>query len=409
MAANQANLGNFDALTIQSLYIAIAQKVCIEEYGIGALSNATERFFNATLNRWMCPAFFDGIMCWPNTPANRTAEQQCPTYVIGIDKEKENASRFCTSSGQWYISEHNHAYWTNYTQCYGSNKALVRMNISMDDEPDLTGSLIAKYIWSIKTLSRVGYSISLITLIVAFIVMFSIKKLHCPRNKLHMHLFASFIFRAFISLLKDALFIQGIGLASDMKYRNGSLYFYEDTENNNWSCKLLTSLWEFFITANYSWILMEGVYLHNLIFRALFSDTDSNLRNYIIFGWGTPALVIIPWAITRATTEDTFCWTTHDDEKMTFLILSIPVIISILVNFVLFIKITAMIMKKLRSSLNAEAQRYKKWARSTLVLVPLFGVHYAVLLGMSFCMGRNQTVELIWLFCDQLFASSQVI
>lgn len=51
---------------------------------------------------------------------------------------------------------------------------------------------------------------------------------------------------------------------------------------------------------------------------------------------------------------------------------------------------------------------FRRWARSTLVLVPLFGVHYTVFLGMSYSIGVNETVEIVWLFCDQLFASFQV-
>jgi len=50
----------------------------------------------------------------------------------------------------------------------------------------------------------------------------------------------------------------------------------------------------------------------------------------------------------------------------------------------------------------------RRWARSTLVLVPLFGVHYAFFIGMSYSIGVNETVEIVWLFCDQLFASFQV-
>lgn len=50
----------------------------------------------------------------------------------------------------------------------------------------------------------------------------------------------------------------------------------------------------------------------------------------------------------------------------------------------------------------------RRWAKSTLVLVPLFGVHYTVFLGMSYSIGVNETVEVVWLFCDQLFASFQV-
>jgi hypothetical protein len=50
----------------------------------------------------------------------------------------------------------------------------------------------------------------------------------------------------------------------------------------------------------------------------------------------------------------------------------------------------------------------RRWAKSTLVLVPLFGVHYTVFLGMSYSMGVHPGVEIVWLFCDQLFASFQV-
>ncbi|KAF2900486.1 hypothetical protein ILUMI_05699 [Ignelater luminosus] len=275
-----------------------------------------------------------------------------------------------------------------------------------DDVSKINGSLIASYLPMLKTIPRIGYTVSLCTLLVAFTIMFSIKKLHCPRNNLHMNLFASFIFRAFISLLKDLIFVEGVGFSFNLKYKNGETFFYEDKQSNNWSCKLVTSLWEFFITANYSWILMEGLYLHNLIFRALFTDSNSNITHYIVLGWGLPVLVIVPWIITRVMTEDTFCWTTHKDKK-TFLIIQIPTTISILINTVLFIRIAKVLFSKLRSSQSEEAKRYQKWAKSTLVLVPLFGIHYAVFLGMWYYMGNNEIVEVTWLIFDQLFASFQ--
>ncbi|KAK9878101.1 hypothetical protein WA026_020743 [Henosepilachna vigintioctopunctata] len=46
-----------------------------------------------------------------------------------------------------------------------------------------------------------------------------------------------------------------------------------------------------------------------------------------------------------------------------------------------------------------------KWAKSTLVLVPLFGVNYILFLGLKFI--KNEVVELIWIVCDSVFGSFQ--
>lgn len=129
-----------------------------------------------------------------------------------------------------------------------------------------------------------------------------------------------------------------------------------------WICKIITSLWQYFIVANYSWILMEGMYLHNLVFLALCTDT-STIALYIVLGWGKmdksvwdyleykviflnpigsqfqiwlykiglPVLVVVPWIIIRVTIEDTLCWTTHENSSL-FLVIRIPIIISILVS-----------------------------------------------------------------------------
>ena len=143
-------------------------------------------------------------------------------------------------------------------------------------------------------------------------VCFIYRKLRCPRNNLHLHLFASFILRATMNLLKGVLFVDGLGMAGDVQIVNGDVQFirgaivifviihwfvYSDyllvslTDGDlfscfqNWECKLLTSIWQYAIMANYSWILAEGLYLHNLIFMALFTDSSS-INMYVLLGWG---------------------------------------------------------------------------------------------------------------------------
>ena len=51
------------------------------------------------------------------------------------------------------------------------------------------------------------------------------------------------------------------------------------------SCKGFTVIWQYSLLANYNWILMEGIYLHNLIFLYIFNDNTSIMK-YVITGWG---------------------------------------------------------------------------------------------------------------------------
>ncbi|KAG8294535.1 Parathyroid hormone/parathyroid hormone- peptide receptor [Homalodisca vitripennis] len=136
------------------------------------------------------------------------------------------ATKLCTTEGSWYVHSHTNATWTNYSQCYTSRMTKVVIRF-----PDLhNSSLISQYVPAVKTVSRIGYGVSLATLLIAFCIFATFKKLRCPRNKLHMHLFVSFIMRAFTSLLKDALFVRGVGLPSDLAFLQGEAYFLHDNK-----------------------------------------------------------------------------------------------------------------------------------------------------------------------------------
>ncbi|XP_049274345.1 parathyroid hormone/parathyroid hormone-related peptide receptor-like [Rhipicephalus sanguineus] len=292
------------------------------------------------------------------------------------------ATKYCTENGTWYFSlQHGHL-WTNYSQC-----------ITGRTSDSLT--ILEPHLPNIKLISKVGYTVSLVSLFIAFIILASVKRLRCPRNNLHLHLFMSFIFRALAVLVKDAIFVDGVGLSPDM-----------DFNQNNVVCKVFTSFWHYVLMANYCWILMEGLYLHSLVFLAFFTDSSSILR-YIALGWGLPVIFLVPWIIVRATLEDILCWTTNAT-KSYFWIIRGPITISIMVSFVLFINITRVLFVKLFTTGTQEARkyRYRKWFKSTLVLVPLFGAHYALLLGMSLA-AAGDMLELVWLYIDQLFSSFQ--
>ncbi|XP_033610284.1 parathyroid hormone 2 receptor isoform X5 [Cryptotermes secundus] len=311
----------------------------------------------------LCPQVWDGIMCWPPTPAGKNHEQPCAEYFAGFDHQA-NASKLCLPSGQWFRDASNTT-WTNYSRCFSDPTITVPVNFSeVDNNP-----LISEYFPALKTIAQVGYTVSLSTLVIACCILATIKKLRCPRNMLHLHLFVSFIMRAFMALLKDILFVGGVGLRMDVVEKNGSSYFYDQS---SWLCKTVTSIWQYCIMANYSWILMEGLYLHNLIFLALFSDTSA-ITLYVGCRLSSCflGLLYVPFLRTHCVGLQTlvscfFC-----------------------------------------SSAGQQPSPFLRWAKSTLVLVPLFGVHYTVFLGMSYSIGVHPGVEIAWLFCDQLFASFQ--
>jgi parathyroid hormone receptor 1 len=265
---------------------------------------------------------------------------------------------------------------------------------------------LQQYAPVVEVLTKTGYVVSFVTLIVAFSIMLFIRKLHCARNILHMHLFASFILRAFTFFIYKTSFVYGLGLPSDLQTQNGSLYFNINSETNNWTCKFIISLWEYCITANYSWILMEGLYLHNLIFRALFADSSNSIKWYVIMGWGFPLVIIGFWIAAKLMVEDSLCWTTNENDEV-FLIILIPTMISVLINLLLFVRISLVLYSKLRSPINEDSRRYQKWVKSTLVLVPLFGVHYALFLTLYYWIKTDKIVEVVWLFGDLLFGSFQ--
>ncbi|XP_077516369.1 secretin receptor-like isoform X5 [Amblyomma americanum] len=329
-----------------------------------------------------CPQTWDGLLCWEETPAGTVAAMPCPDYVVGFDST-EMATKRCLENGTWFYSAALNTTWTNYTRC--TRQAFMSENISIF-EPHLP---------TIKLISKIGYTVSLVTLVAAFVILSSIKRLRCPRNSLHMHLFVSFILRALAFLLKDALFVEGVGLSGNT-----------DFSKENVDCKVFTSFWHYVLMANYCWILMEGLYLHSLVFLAFFTDSSSILR-YVALGWGLPVLFIVPWVVVRAILDDTLCWTTNPRQDL-FWIIRGPITASIVVNFILFLNITRVLFAKLFASQTPQARklRYRKWFKSTLVLVPLFGAHYAFLLGMSLA-AAGDMLELVWLYIDQLFSSFQ--
>ncbi|KAI0226802.1 hypothetical protein LSAT2_022740 [Lamellibrachia satsuma] len=185
------------------------------------------------------------------------------------------ATRECMSDGTWFVHPANNRSWTNYSEC---------IRFALPDSPIPTvPQLIVDHMSRITLMYKIGYGLSLASLILAVFIMIYFKKLHCPRNTLHVNLFLSFILRASISFLKDNALIEGIGFPSDVTYNDeGQLLFNEN--GTHWQCKLFMTTFHMVLSVNYMWIFIEALYLHMLIFVSVFSE-NSSIRWYLAFGW----------------------------------------------------------------------------------------------------------------------------
>jgi len=127
--------------------------------------------------------------------------------------------------------------------------------------------------------------------------------------------------------------------------------------------------------ANFFWLLVEGLYLHTLLAVSFFSERKY-FWGYILIGWGVPSTFTIVWTIIMIHFEDYGCWDTINSSL--WWIIKAPILTSILVNFILFIRIIRILVQKLRSPDvgKSDSSPYSRLAKSTLLLIPLFGVHY---------------------------------
>ncbi|XP_069733004.1 parathyroid hormone/parathyroid hormone-related peptide receptor-like isoform X3 [Phaenicophaeus curvirostris] len=343
-----------------------------------------------------CLPEWDGIICWPKGSPSQEVSVPCPDYIYDFN-HKGHAYRYCSAYGTWAMALSINKTWANYTEC-----ALLFSSESRSREKEVFDRLHLMY--------TVGYSISLASLIVAVCILSYFKRLHCTRNYIHVHLFTSFICRAVSIFVKDMVLYSGTLASGTDKMREDDFKAEMGPSPGQRShlvgCKVVVTLFLYFLATNHYWILVEGLYLHSLIFMAFLSN-----KNYlwvlIIIGWGLPAVFVSVWASVRASLADTQCWDLSAGNMKW--IYQVPILAAIVVNFFLFLNIVRVLASKLRETNTGKLdprQQYRRLLKSTLVLMPLFGVHYVVFMAMPY----TEVSGVLWqiqMHYEMLFNSSQ--
>ncbi|XP_063117040.1 vasoactive intestinal polypeptide receptor 1 isoform X1 [Cavia porcellus] len=295
-----------------------------------------------------CGRMWDNLTCWPATPRGQVVVLACPLiFTLFSSIRGLNVSRSCTDEG-----------WTQLEPGPYPAACGLDDNVSSLDEQQQT-----LFYNSVKTGYTIGYSLSLATLLVATAILSLFRKLHCTRNYIHTHLFVSFILRATAVFIKD-----------------WTLFHSEELNHcsqGSVGCKAAMVFFQYCVMANFFWLLVEGLYLHMLLAVSFFSERKY-FWGYILIGWGVPSTFIMVWTVVRIHIEDVGCWDTINTPV--WWIIKGPILTSILVNFVLFVCIIRILVQKLRPPDvgKSDSSPYSRLAKSTLLLIPLFGVHYVM-------------------------------
>ncbi|XP_078496770.1 vasoactive intestinal polypeptide receptor-like, partial [Lissotriton helveticus] len=313
-----------------------------EEAGLGPPPDIYEA---GTASSSSCLSEWDGVNCWSSDSIGETVAVTCLDIEGLFKNSNELIKRNCTESG-----------WTNHSPPYFQACELK------DSYQDVEDKEIYFFV-TVKALYTIGYAISLAALTAAIGIFSMFRKLYCTRNFIHMHLFASFVLRGAAVFIKDAV------LFSDETVDHCTL--------STVHCKAAMVFFQFSILANFYWLLVEGLYLQTLLIFTFISD-KRYFWWYIVIGWGTPTLTAAVWIAVRIEYDNNGCW--DDYENVNWWIIKTPILFAIFVNFITFLNVIRILRQKIRSpDIGANyKQQYMRLTKSTLLLIPLFGVHYIV-------------------------------
>ncbi|XP_017810975.1 parathyroid hormone/parathyroid hormone-related peptide receptor isoform X4 [Papio anubis] len=285
-----------------------------------------------------CLPEWDHILCWPLGAPGEVVAVPCPDYIYDFN-HKGHAYRRCDRNGSWELVPGHNRTWANYSEC-------VKFLTNETREREVFDRLGMIY--------TVGYSVSLASLTVAVLILAYFRRLHCTRNYIHMHLFLSFMLRAVSIFVKDAVLYSGATLDEAERLTEEELRTIAQaplppaTAAAGYAgCRVAVTFFLYFLATNYYWILVEGLYLHSLIFMAFFSE-KKYLWGFTVFGWGLPAVFVAVWVSVRATLANTGCWDLSSGNKKW--IIQVPILASIVLNFILFINIVRVLATKLRET-----------------------------------------------------------
>ncbi|XP_066584113.1 diuretic hormone receptor-like isoform X2 [Prorops nasuta] len=213
-----------------------------------------------------------------------------------------------------------------------------------------------------------GYSLSLFTLIIAVTIFIYYKELRCLRNNIHANLMFTYILTDLMWILNTVMHLS--------------------TQMDIATCVIVFTLLQYFQLTNFFWMFVEGLYLYLLVVKT-FTGENIKLGCYLAIGWGVPALVIAIWGAAKSLDKNAMndgnqdavlpCpWMTVHPYDWLY---QAPTILVLSANVIFLFMIMWVLITKLWSANNMETQQYWKASKALLVLIPLLGVTYILVIA----------------------------
>lgn len=295
-------------------------------------------------DRIYCNTTFDRILCWPISLTGSTAILPCPRVLNGVQYDtSKSASRHCYVNGTWDV-------YTNYTQC----RPLIDDHLEENFHDTDTTSIIY----------YIGYSLSLVAVVISLFIFLYFKDLRCLRNTFHANLMATY-------LLLDLAWIITASLR------------IEPDQTHMAHCSMMVILY-YFQGTNFFWMFVEGFYLYMLVVRT-FTVDKIKFKVYIFFGWGLPMIAVGLWAIVKVemtqpieSSGTSGCpWLVKDVYDWIFIT---PILAVLIINLIFLGNVMWVLITKLRAATSVESQQYRKASKALLVLIPLLGITYIIVI-----------------------------
>uniref|UniRef100_A0A8C5SWI5 Glucagon receptor n=1 Tax=Laticauda laticaudata TaxID=8630 RepID=A0A8C5SWI5_LATLA len=327
----------------------------------------------------VCNRTFDKYSCWPDAQLNSTVNVSCPWYLPWYDQGTVfhgYVFKKCGPDGQWVTGPGGKSL-RNADQCMIDNK---------EDQPMFLIYILAyNKDFAVRTRStscfsgqnnRDGRHVGAL--------------MHAPYRPL----------RKGVKSIVDSLRLKFLGL---------SFFLTPSFLQVAAGCQAATVFMQYGIVANYCWLLVEGIYLYNLLVLTVFSER-SYFTLYLCIGWGellkNKNLFPFSFFLSFFLHPSPSCWSTNNNMGFWW-ILRFPVFLAILVSphFFLFFVETMGAKCSVQNCIVFSCVLYML-AKSTLTLIPLLGIHEMV---FAFVIDEQAqgTLRFVKLFFDLFLGSFQ--